>query len=153
MSYSSCSVPGLYALRWGQTPELGDVAKYAAEIAAVHAKQGAQPIGLIIMPQDSKPPDEAFRKAQARLLPDIMSHLEYAICVFEGTGFMSSLKRSALVAIMMLSPRRQQVHVRASVQEALLSDPPRPMKFDVHKAIAELQRKGFLSPEALRATG
>jgi len=153
MAYSSCLLPGLYALRWGQNPELGDVAAYAAEVAAAHAKQGKPPVGLIIMPQDSKPPDETFRKAQARWLPEIMSHLEYAVCVFEGTGFMSSLKRSALVAIMMLSPRRAQVHVRASVHDALVADPPRPLKFDVDRAMVELQRRGMLSDEMLAATG
>ena len=150
MSYLSCSLPGLYALRWGRKPELLDVELYSAEIAKAHAKQGKPLVALFIMPQDSAAPDEDFRKAQARHLPEIMSHLEYAVAVFEGTGFLSSLKHSALVAIMLLSPKKAPIHVRATIDEALISNPPGPVRFDAPTAIRELGRRGLLTEAPMR---
>src|SRR3954462_10782981 len=105
MSYQSCVLQGLFALRWGAHPEVKDVETYAAEISAARSKQGTPLIGLFIMPRDSAAPDDAFRKAQAQRLSEIMGHLDYAIAVFEGDGFFSSLKRSALVAILLLAPK------------------------------------------------
>ena len=74
-----------------------------------------------------------------------MSNLDYAIAVFEGTGFTSSLKRSALIAILLLSGRRHAVFVRSTVEEALIHDPPKPLSFDGARAIGELGRKGILT--------
>jgi len=143
MAFQSCTLEGIYVLRWGKTPEIGDVDRYAAEVMAAREHQGQPLVGLIIMPKDSLAPDGAFRKAQAARLPDIMSNLKYAICVFEGEGFMASLKRSALVGILLLSPRRFPVHVRASVEEALLTNPPEPTQFNVPLLMAELKRRAL----------
>jgi hypothetical protein len=55
------------------------------------------------------------------------------------------LKRSALIAILFLSGRRYPVHVRSTVEEALLRDPPKPLSFDAAKAIAELDLRGILT--------
>jgi hypothetical protein len=144
MSYKSCAIDGLYVLRWGRVPEVPDVTAYTGEIAAAREKQGKPLIGLFVMPTDSAAPGEAFRKEQAKKLPDIMSNLTFAVAVFEGTGFVSSLKRSALVAILLLAPRRFPVYVRATVSDALLKDPPRPIPFDARAAIAELERHGVV---------
>jgi hypothetical protein len=148
MAYESCVLDGLYAIRWGLEPELADVHSYRAELAAASAKQGKQLVGLFVMPPDSKIPSDEFRKAQAAALPDIMEHLEFAVAVFEGTGFMLALKRSALGAILLLAPKRFSIHVRASVEEALLEDPPKPVGFDARGAIAELRRRKIVSPAA-----
>jgi hypothetical protein len=72
-----------------------------------------------------------------------MKHLEFAVAVFEGQGFISSVKRSALVAILMLASKRHPVYVRATVEDALLRDPPGRIKFDAQNAIAELRKKGL----------
>jgi hypothetical protein len=148
MSYKSCALPGtgLIAIRWGATPEAPDVPAYAAEIAQAREREGGPIVALFIMPPDSVAPPEDFRKVQAQHLPDIMSNLDYAIAVFEGTGFKSSLKRSALVAILLLAPKRYPIFVRATVEEALIHNPPKPVRFDPVKAIAELTRRGVLSP-------
>jgi hypothetical protein len=145
MSFRSCSLNGLYALRWGALPEVRDVETYATQIAEAHASQGTPLVGLFIMPQDSGAPDDLFRKAQARKLPQIMHHLQFAVAVFEGQGFFSSVKRSALVAILLLSPGRQPVYVRATVEDALLKDPPGPIHFDARIAIGELRKRGLCS--------
>ncbi len=145
MSYVSCVLPGLIAIRWGAQPEAADVHAYAAEIARARQQQGAPLVALFIMPVDSGAPTEEFRKAQASQLPFIMSNLDYAIAVFEGTGFTSSLKRSALIAILLLSGKRHAVYVRSTVEEALLRDPPKPLSFDGARAIAELGRRGILT--------
>lgn len=145
MSYTSCVLQGLIAIRWGEQPETGDVHAYAAEIARARQQQGKPLVALFIMPVDSGAPTEEFRKAQASMLPSIMGNLEYAIAVFEGTGFTSSLKRSALVAILFLSGKRHAVHVRSTVEEALIKDPPKPLSFDAARAIAELDRRGILT--------
>jgi hypothetical protein len=144
-------MPGLYALRWGRKPELQDVAMYADELARARAKQGTPLVALFIMPQDSAAPDDTFRKAQAAHLPKIMSHVEYAVAVFEGTGFLSSLKRSALVAILLLSPKKAPVYVRATVEEALVTNPPGPIRFDAERALRELRKQGILTQESLQA--
>jgi hypothetical protein len=141
MAYESCVLDGLYAIRWGREPEVADVARYAAEIAAARATQGEPLVGLFIMPPDSQIPSDVFRKAQAAALPDIMQNLQFAVAVFEGTGFILSLKRSALGAILLLAPKRFSIHVRASVKEALLENPPKQVRFDASRAIAELTKR------------
>ena len=145
MSYTSCVLQGLVAIRWGSEPEAEDVAAYASEIMRTRDQQGKPPIALFIMPVDSGTPPEDFRKAQAAYLPSIMSNLDYAIAVFEGSGFTTSLKRSALVAILLLSPKRYPIYVRSTVEEALVQKPPKPLSFDPHKAIEMLKRRGILS--------
>jgi hypothetical protein len=140
MSYTSHELDGLYVLRWGKRPESHDVPTYAAEIAAARARQGKPLVGLIIIPSDSAPPDDVFRKIQASHLPSIFANLEFAICVFEGTGFFASLKRSALIAILLLSPRRHPVYVRPTLEDALVRDPPKAFKFNASKALIQLKQ-------------
>ena len=76
MSYESCALDGVFVVRWGKNPQLPDVERYANEIAAARTKQGKPLVGLFIMPPDSTAPDEAFRKAQAKKLPEIMENLQ-----------------------------------------------------------------------------
>ncbi len=144
MSYKSCLLPGLFVLRWGAKPEVRDVELYAREIASARAEQGQPLVALFIMPTDSGAPDELFAGAGDRL-PEIMQSLEYAVAVFEGSGFISSLKRSALVAILLLAPKKFPVYVRATVEEALISDPPGRVPFDPYQAVHELRRSGVLT--------
>jgi len=141
MAYESHVLPGLIAIRWGREPEVPDVARYAAEIEAASAQQRRQLVGLFIMPPDSQTPSDVFRKAQAAALPSIMSHLDFAVAVFEGTGFLLALKRSALGAILLLAPKRFSIHVRATVEEALIENPPKPISFNAQRAIDELKRR------------
>jgi len=143
MSYESCALDGVFVVRWGEKPQVPDVSRYAGEIADARRLQGKPLVGLFIMPPNSAPPDDLFRKAQADKLPDIMNNLSYAVAVFEGTGFVSSLKRSALTAILMLSPRRHSIHVRSTVEEALLTNPAGPLAFDAAATLGELQRRKF----------
>ncbi|MFT3926402.1 MAG: hypothetical protein QM778_27910 [Myxococcales bacterium] len=152
MSYTSCVLPGLVTIRWGETPDPIDVHAYAGELARARQQQGKPPIAMFIMPVDSGAPSEEFRKAQAGMLPSIMANIDYAVAVFEGTGFTSSLKRSALVAILFLSGKRHAVHVRSTVEEALVRDPPKPLSFDGSKAIAELSRRGILTKDVSLAS-
>ena len=140
MSYRSCVLPGLYVCRLGKVPEVQDVPLYASEIAAARESQGRQLVALFIMPQDSTAPGEAFRRAQAAKLPEIMANLHYAVAVFEGDGFFSSLKRSALVAILLMAPRRYAIHVRSSVEEALLTRPAGQISFDARHALHEIKQ-------------
>lgn len=146
MPYKSCVLPGLIAIRWGERPEPADVTAYASEIARATEQEGRPIVALFIMPPDSSAPPEDFRKVQAARLPAIMANLEFAVAVFEGTGFTTSLKRSALVAILLLSPKRHPIYVRSSVEDALLRDPPKPIRFDAPKAIDELRRRGIVGP-------
>jgi hypothetical protein len=141
MAYQSCVLDGIVAIRWGIEPELGDVDRYAAEIADAAKKQGKPLIGLFIMPPESKNPSDEFRKAQASALPGIMENLDFAVAVFEGGGFKIALKRSALGAILLLAPKRFSIHVRATVEEALVSNPPKPVRIDARRAIDELRRR------------
>jgi hypothetical protein len=143
MSYQSMTQRGLYVLRWGTRPEVADVERYSSEIAAARQAQGRPLVGLFIVPSDSAVPDEPFRKAQAARLPAIMSNLSFAVAVFEGEGFFASLRRSALVSILMLAPKRFPVHVRATLEEALLERPPGELGFDPHRAIAEIRGRGL----------
>jgi hypothetical protein len=144
MSYTSTTLEDLYVLRWGTKPEPADVERYAAEIATASGNRGKPLVALFIMPKDSTPPDELFRKTQAAKLPEIMKHLKFAVAVFEGEGFISSLKRSALVAILLIAPKRYPIHVRATVEEALISRPPGPIEFDARKALVELKRRTLI---------
>lgn len=141
MSYESCVLSGLFVVRW-ERPQLGDPTHYCNELSEAARRQGKPLVGLFIMPASSTAPDDAFKREQARLLPTIMTHLTYAVAVFEGTGFAASLKRSALVAIILLSGQRQRIHVRSSVAEALRK-PPGPLPFDAEQTLAQLQRRGL----------
>lgn len=141
MSYESCVLNGLFVVRW-ESPQRGDPLRYCNELSEAARRQAKPLVGLFIMPEQSAAPDDAFKKEQATLLPTIMSNLVYAMAVFEGTGFGASLKRSALVAIIMLSGQRQRIHVRSSVTEAL-RNPPERLPFDVNQALRELQSRGF----------
>jgi hypothetical protein len=149
MAYESCVLDGLYAIRWGLEPAIVDVHSYAAELAAASAKQGRPLAGLFVMPPNSKLPSDEFRQAQADALPKIMEHLDFAVAVFEGTGFRVALLRSALGAILLLAPKRFSIHVRTTVEEALIYAPPKPVSFDPKVAIAELRRRKIvMSSEA-----
>lgn len=141
MSYESCALDGIFVVRWGKSPQTTDVALYAREMAAARAEQGKRLVGLFIMPPDSAAPDETFRKAQAKKLPEIMENLSYAVAVFEGSGFISSLKRSALIGILLLAPKKYSIHVRSSVEEALLLNPAGPVEFNARNTLAELKRR------------
>lgn len=141
MAYQSCVLEGIVAIRWGVEPEIADVARYAGEISEAAKRQGKPLIGLFIMPPESKNPSDEFRKAQADALPSIMENLDFAVAVFEGGGFKIALKRSALGAILLLAPKRFSIHVRASVEEALLSSPPKPVRINAQRAIDELRRR------------
>lgn len=150
MSYEYWELDGLYVVRWGLRPEVSDVAKQADELAAARRRRrGRAVVGLFIMPPESQPPDEAFRKEQATHLPTMFAHMDYAIAVFEGTGFVASLKRSALVAILLLSKQRHSVYVRHSLEDALITHPPRPFDFDGPRALEQLEL--LLAPSRARA--
>jgi hypothetical protein len=146
MSYQSCVLDGLYAIRWGREPELADLGRYSAELSEASRTQGRQLVGLFIMPPDSQNPSDVFRKAQAAMLPEIMANLDFAVAVFEGGGFKQALKRSALGAILLLAPKRFSIHVRASVDEALIENPPKPVRFNATLAVAELKQRKLISP-------
>jgi hypothetical protein len=132
---------GVYVLRWGLRPQLSDVPAYAAEIAAARQRQGKPLVAVFIMPRESAAPDETFRKCQARHLPHIFTSLECAVCVFEGSGFVASLKRSALATILMLSPNRHPIYVRSTLEDALVRDPPQRYSFDARSVLAEVTQR------------
>ncbi len=141
MSYQLCVLNGLFVVRWDQ-PRIGDPTKYCQELTDASRRQGKRLVGLFIMPEASTAPNDAFKREQASLLPVIMTNLEYAVAVFEGTGFSASLKRSALVAIILLSGQRQRIHVRASVRDAF-TNPAGPITFDADAALQALHARGF----------
>jgi hypothetical protein len=141
VAYESCVLKGLFVVRWGKHPELPDLDAYLAELALARQTQGTPLVSLFIMPETSAAPDEIFRKAQSMRLGKVMANSSYCIAVFEGTGFIVSLKRSALAAILLFAPNRVRIHVRSSVEAALLEDPPGPLGLDAPNAIAELKRR------------
>lgn len=151
MSYEVQVIKGLFVLRW-IAPEPGDAKRYAEEMKKEKDAQGRKLIGLFIMPEDSAAPGEEFRKEQANLLPEIMDCIEYAIAVFEGGGFGASIKRSALVGILLLSGKRHHVHVRSSVEQALVTKPPRELPFNGKIAVEKLQLLGMCNKPANKAS-
>jgi hypothetical protein len=142
MSYQVKILKGLFVLRWNE-PEPGDAKRYYDELAVASRKQGQQLVALFIMPEDSPAPGEEFRKEQAALLPKIMDCLEFAVAVFEGGGFATSIKRSALVAILLLSNKRHKIFVRRSVEEALVLKPPGPLTFNGRRAAEQISLLGL----------
>lgn len=145
MSYEVQVLRGLFAVRWG-APEPGDALSYCEHLESASKKQGQKLVGLFIMPENSAPPGEEFRKEQAKLLPRIMDHMEFAVAVFEGAGFATSIKRSALVAILLLSNKRHKIFVRRSVEEALVIKPPGPLSFNGKRAVEQLRSLRMCDP-------
>jgi hypothetical protein len=147
MSYKSCVLNGLFVVRW-ERPAVGDPTRYYHELLQASQSQSKPLVGLFIMPENSSAPDDYFKKEQAALLVKIMANLTFAVAVFEGTGFAASLKRSALVAILLLSGQRQKIYVRSSVEEALVRDPPGPLGFSAHKALNDLRTQDFCNGQS-----
>jgi hypothetical protein len=143
MAYTSAVLDGLYVLRWGARPETADAPRFASEIKQARLKQGAPLIAMFIVPSGSEAPSEEIRKQQAALLPQLMNDLRYGIAVFEGEGFVASFKRSVFIAILLLTSKRLPFHVRASVEEALVTKPAGDMPFNPRAALAELRRRGM----------
>ena len=56
--------------------------------------------------------------------------------------------RSALGAILLLAPKRYSVHVRSSVEEALLENPPKPLSFNAELAMQELKQRRMFGDNA-----
>ena len=65
------------------------------------------------------------------------------VTVFEGSGFISSLKRSALIGILLLAPKKHPIHVRSTVEEALIFNPAGPIAFNPKTTLAELKRRNL----------
>lgn len=143
MGYESQVLPGLYALKWGERPEAADMFACAREVAAAHKAQGAKVFALFIVPESSSVPDATARTAQGACLPEVFLHAEHAIAVFEGTGFTPALKRSALTAILLLARSRYPMDMRSSIEDALVTHPPRQMHIDGRAALAALKLSGF----------
>jgi hypothetical protein len=138
----------VYALKWGARADAADMYAYTREIAAAYKEQGAKLVAILVVPAGSPVPDEAARKAQAALLPEIYKYTSRAIIVFEGDGFILSLKRSALTAILLMSGGQYPMDVRHSVAEALVTNPPRRLgldRLDGERVLTQLRALGFTS--------
>src|SRR5262249_7044507 len=139
MPYVSHVLPGLYALKWGERADAADMYAYTRELAAAHAEQGAKLVALLLIPAGSPAPDEAARKTQAELFPELYRYTSRAIVVFEGKGFTLALKRSVLTAILRMAGGQYPMDVRNTVEEALVTDPPRRLGIDGVSMLAQLR--------------
>lgn len=142
MSYQLHILDGLFVLRWGH-PEPGDPTRYVQELTAARMKQRKTLVGLFIMPEGSPAPGDEFKKEQARVMEQVMDNLNFAVAVFEGSGFATAMKRSALIAILLLTGKRQKISVRSTVRDALVKDPPGELGFDGARAYAQVNAQGL----------
>jgi len=144
MPYDSVALPGLFVVRAGARADVADIHACAREIAAARKSQGDRLVVMLILGEETAPPDEEVRRAQAACLPEIHGHASRVLVVIEGSGFMTAIKRSALTAIGLLARGRYAYEAHTSVEEALVTRPPPELRGEGRAAFAELRRRGFV---------
>ena len=74
---------------------------------------------LVVVETTAKPPDDELRRASAEMVKTHGKVLRCVACVVEGTGFIASINRSAISAMLLLvGPKHTRVGVFATVSEA-----------------------------------
>jgi hypothetical protein len=75
---------------------------------------------IVIIPEHSRPPPDATRKAIDKVLSDLGADLKCLVWVVEGRGFASAAVRGALTGLSMLRRRPYATNVEARLDSGLL---------------------------------
>lgn len=95
--------------------------RQAAALATVVAAHRGNAGFLCVIEPDSKPPNEALRRASARMVEGHGADLVFVAAVIEGTGFRAAITRSVLTAMALFLPRnRTKIGYFANAMDAAL---------------------------------
>lgn len=100
-----------------------DPSEYTVPARMIHAQaKEYAPRGLacvVIIPEHSKPPPEATRKAIDEVLANLGADLKCLAWVVEGRGFASAAVRGALTGLSMIRRRPYPTNVESNLESAL----------------------------------
>jgi hypothetical protein len=129
---------------WGK-PELVDVSNIGETVTKLHAQLGPV-IFVARVPKNSQAPDEHVRSAIAKLAPALMPRCASHHTVLEGSGFVVAAKRAVLSTMFLMTGKRHNHHVHATVDEVTAAVPAA-YRGDMQEALDAFRAEGLLSRE------
>ncbi len=118
MPYQSASLERVYILRWGRSVLASDIEPIVAEMVKL-CKQHGPIVGIALMPPDLSPPDGEMRKLIGQNMRAALDASESLHYVIEGTGFKSSIMRSVVTNVLMLTGQRGRISVHGTLDEVV----------------------------------
>src|SRR6185369_11513051 len=105
-------------ISWVQ-PILADLDPLISDVGRMRRQAGQPLIMFSVIAPESKPPENAFRKAVVARWSEMMPEGETVHAILEGNGVMATLNRAALTAIRMFVRGRGIGQIYSSVEKAL----------------------------------
>lgn len=118
MSYKSSVVDRVYMVRW-DSPTLADSQAVLKEVQDLSRSQQRPLLCVVIIPETCKPPADEVRQHHRENMESFLASLELLQIVVEGSGFKSSILRSAVTSILFISSKRPKVKVYKAMEEAI----------------------------------
>jgi hypothetical protein len=143
MACELISTHGAVFALWGK-PELADLERVMAEVAAATAKCGHAVVYVTRVPVDAPAPDAEFRARLDQQMPKLLSGCSSYHVVLEGEGFGAAMKRGILTGMFQLSWRRKTFFVHAKVGE-VASNVPLAQQAELSSLLAAAQMRGLLA--------
>ncbi|HWA75173.1 MAG TPA: hypothetical protein VG937_22700, partial [Polyangiaceae bacterium] len=120
MSYVTCRLGKLLAVRWTATPTRRDTDQLLTDTRTASEAAGGQLRLLAVIPiQEVDIPPAEVRARMQLLLPQLLANLHSIDAVFEGTGVKASLIRTLLRGMVLVSKLNFDYHFHANIQDAL----------------------------------
>lgn len=101
---------------WGE-PTLADVERVLAELRACYTRARGPVVYVTRAPSDAPAPAPEVRAYLNSVMPVITTLCSSYHVVLEGSGFMAAVKRSVLLSLFQVSPRRNTFFVHSTVKE------------------------------------
>lgn len=136
---------------WGQ-PTLEDVDAVLRELRAAAARARGPIVYITRVPSDAPTPDPEVRARLNAVMPLIPTLCSSYHVVLEGSGFVAAVKRSVLISLFQISPRRNTFFVHATADGVIPKLPPE-KHARVRRLLLQAQQDGLLNCPSLPATG
>jgi hypothetical protein len=135
-------VDGALFCVWGE-PTLADVEILMKELRAAAAKAGGPIVYVTRIPLDAPTPNPTVRARLNAVMPTITTLCSTYHVVLEGSGFVAAMKRSVLLSLFQISPRRNTFFVHASVDEIASKLAPE-KRATLRKLLVQVEKEGLL---------
>ncbi len=135
---------------WGQ-PTLADVENVLRELRAAAAKARGPVVYVTRLPSDAPAPSPEVRAYLNSVMPVITTLCSSYHVVLEGSGFLAAVKRSVLISLFQISPRRNTFFVHATVDGVASKVPPEKHAV-LKKLLQQADRDGLLDCPAIQAS-
>jgi hypothetical protein len=125
-------------------PEESDLNRILLEVSRAQLRCGEKVVYVTRVPAGSPPPSAAFNAALKAKMPRLLDHCSAFHAVMEGSGFMATLKRSAVAAAFLASGKRAVFHVHATTT-AILSKVTAEIRGEVLDVLRDAAGRGMLT--------